>query len=374
MPEEKPELTDREKELAGKQEAVKDELRSFKRQLAMVMDLNKCIGCHTCSTACKTLWTRQEGREYMWWNTVNTVPGSGTPKDWEKVGGGGYRLLFDGKVRDPVRGTLPARADFGDAWKFNHEEVLFGGKGSGVQLKPEGKPKWGPNWDEDQGGGVYPDSFFFYLPRICNHCENPACLDACPRNAIYKRQDDGAVQIDQKRCKGYRFCIEACPYKKIYFNFVDSTAQKCIFCYPRTEKKVANACARQCPGRARWVGFLDDEESTVYKLVKQWNVALPLHPEYGTDPNVFYVPPMAPPRFLEDGTIDEEKPRIPTDFLRYQFGPEVDQALETLKGELARVRSGGKSELMDLLIARKWLDMFRPLDADPIDIEPMRKA
>lgn len=374
MPEQKAELTDRQKELAKKQQAVKEELRLFERQLTMVMDLNKCIGCHTCSIACKTLWTRKEGREYMWWNTVNTVPGKGTPKDWEKDGGGGYKVLFDGKVREPVLGKLPTREEFGDAWKFNYQDVFYGGKGSAQQLKPAGDPKWGPNWDEDQGGGVYPHSFFFYLPRLCNHCKHPACLDACPRNAIYKRNEDGAVQIDQERCKGYRFCIEACPYKKIYFNFVESKSQKCIFCYPRTEKNVANACARQCPGRVRWVGFMEDETSLVHKLVNKWKVALPLHPEYGTEPNVFYVPPMAPPRIKDDGSIDEDKPRIPIKFLRYQFGPEVDNALETLKRELARVRNGQQSELMDILITRRWLDMFHELDADPVTIEPLGNA
>lgn len=354
----------RQEELAREAKAKKEQLRTVDHQLAMVFDLNKCLGCQTCTIACKTLWTREEGMEYMWWATVNTQPGKGTPKDWEKMGGG-----FRGEFKEPIAGQLPLVDDFGAAWEFNYDEVFQGGKGNGVYLKVKGEePKWGPNWDEDQGGGQYPNSFYFYLPRICNHCSYPACLEACPRNAIYKRKEDGITLIDERRCRGYRFCMEACPYKKIYFNHVKKVAQKCIFCFPRVEKKVPPACARQCPGRLRFVGLLDDETSPVYKLVKKWKVALPLHPETGTEPNVYYVPPLAPPRFNERGEIDETKPRIPLKYLQYLFGDEVERALETLKGEMAKTRRGEKSELMDLLIVYQWKELFSHLTQDPAEL------
>lgn len=334
-------------------------MAATERQMAMVLDLNKCIGCHTCSVACKTLWTSSEGMEHMFFNTVNTMPGEGTPRQWEKMGGG-----FPGG--EAQLGKLPSLGEFGDAWKYNHEEVFYGGRGQDVHLGVQGEtPQWGPNWDEDQGDGDFPNSYFFYLPRLCNHCTHPACKEACPRGAIEKRPQDGIVIVNEDRCRGYRHCMEACPYKKIYFNHSRRVAQKCIFCFPRLEQGVAPACARQCPGRVRFVGYRDDQEAPIWKLVDKWQVALPLHPEYGTEPNVFYVPPSAPPRFDAEGRIDNSAPRIPNEYLVSLFGERVLGALETLSSERARVARGEKSELMDLLIAYRWQDMFGGFDRDP---------
>lgn len=334
-----------------------------KRQIAMVLDLNKCIGCSTCSIACKRLWTRDQGMEYMWWNTVNTLPGKGTPKNWEEMGGG----FKDGKT---VPGHIPRREEFGEAWDFNYTEVFEGGnKGEATHLQPKGNPEWGPNWDEDEGGGEYPNGYSFYMPRICNHCTHAACLEACPRKAIEKRDEDGIVTVNEDRCRGYRFCMSACPYKKIYYNELTKTAQKCIFCFPRIDQGVAPACARQCPGRLRFVGYRDDKEAPIWKLVDKWQVAIPLHPEYGTEPNVFYVPPLNPASFDEKGNIDESKPRIPDEYLVSVFGPKVLDALKILKAEMAKRRVGQPSELMDILIAYKWEDNFGGFTRDPADIE-----
>lgn len=334
-------------------------MTTVERQMAMVLDLNKCIGCHTCTVACKTLWTSSEGMEHMFFNTVNTMPGEGTPRQWERMGGG----FPDGEAE---LGKLPSLGEFGDVWKYNHEEVFYGGKGQDVHLGVQGEaPQWGPNWDEDQGGGDFPNSYFFYLPRLCNHCTHPACKEACPRGAIEKRQQDGIVVVNEDRCRGYRHCMEACPYKKIYFNHATKVAQKCIFCFPRLEQGVAPACARQCPGRVRFVGYRDDQDAPIWKLVDKWQVALPLHPEYGTEPNVFYVPPSAPPRFDAEGRIDTSKPRIPDAYLVSLFGERVLDALATLAAERDKVARGESSELMDLLIAYRWQDMFGGFDRDP---------
>jgi ethylbenzene hydroxylase subunit beta/complex iron-sulfur molybdoenzyme family reductase subunit beta len=299
----------------------------------------------------------------MWWCTVNTQPGRGTPRDYEEMGGG-----FDGAGK-PVLGHLPTPEEFGGAWDFNWKEVYYGGKGREVFLEPSnGQPTWGMNWDEDQGGGAYPNAYFFYLPRICNHCSRPACLEACANGAIYKREVDGVVLRDEARCRGDQDCMRACPYKKIYFNQERRVAQHCIGCFPRLERGVAPACVRQCPGRGVFVGFIDDEESAVHKLVHQWRVALPLHPEWNTEPNVFYIPPLSPYRLRKDDSVDESERRLPTEYLESLFGPGAGQARQTLEDHLARRRRGESSELLDMLIAYDWKELLGPFSADPAEI------
>ena len=184
---------------------------------------------------------------------------------------------------------------------------------------------------------------FFYLPRICNHCLNAACVASCPSGAIYKRGEDGIVLIDQSVCRGWRMCVTACPYKKTYYNWSTGKSEKCILCYPRIESGHAPACMHSCVGRIRYLGVMlydadqieavasaDESEivwrqmdmlldpfdpavitaaeengiadstihaaqnSPTYKFVKEWNLALPLHPEFRTLPMLFYVPPLLP--------------------------------------------------------------------------------
>lgn len=325
-----------------------------RRQIAMVIDLNKCLGCQTCTIACKKLWNRDHGAGHVYWNSVETVPGQGYPRGWAGTGG-----------RDPAgevkRGELPdLESGYGRAWQFNHQQVVGSDSRRGDQwLRPDGDPSWGPNWDEDRGAGEYPGAnHYFYLPRICNHCTHPACLDACPRAAIEKRDEDGIVLVDQDRCHGYRFCVEACPYKKVFFDPERQVANKCLFCLPRIEQGVAPACARQCPGRLRFVGYLDDENGPIHKLVARWKVALPLHPEYGLEPNVYYVPPMSPPALDAQGRQTAE-PRIPVALLEELFGPRVRAALDVVASERAKRRRGEPSELMDLLIAYDWNSSFK---------------
>lgn len=326
-------------------------------QAAMVMDLNKCIGCQTCTIACKSLWTDDGGSEYMYWNNVETKPGAGYPRDWEEMGGG-----WESADREErADSEMPTQQDYGEPWDFSHEEITY--EGSDEALGPE-DPEWGPNWDEDEGAGEYPNSYRFYLPRICNHCTHASCVEACPRSAVYKRSEDGIVLVDQERCRGYRHCVEGCPYKKIYYNAVTKTAEKCIFCYPRMEgngadgEQHAPACAEQCPPQLRYVGQLDDPEGPIYQLVEEWEVALPLHPEFRTTPNVYYIPPFSPGQHTPEGeSVDIE--RIPREYLEELFGERVHEALDTLKRERERVRAGEDSELMDLLTAVDPDDLYR---------------
>jgi len=333
------------------------------RQLAWVFDLNRCIGCQTCSVACKVLWTQDEGTENMWWCSVNTQPGRGTPRDYEQMGGG---YDANGKL---VLGRLPTAEEVGAAWNFNFQDVYAAGKGQAEFLHPSGSgPAWGMNWDEDQGAGTYPNAYFFYLPRICNHCTRPSCVEACPNHAMYKRAEDGLVLRDEDRCRGAQDCMRACPYRKIYFNTTRGVSQHCIGCFPRIEKGVAPACARQCSGRAVFVGFMDDADSAVHKFVRQWGVAVPLHPEWNTEPNVFYIPPLSPPRIRPDGSIDESERRIPMSYLESLFGPGVRPALQTLENEIGKRRRGQPSEVMNTLIAYEWKEMFGPFTRDPAEI------
>ncbi len=337
------------------------------KQIGFVVDLNKCMGCQTCTVACKILWTDAKGMDHMWWMKVNTMPGKGYPKDWEKMGGG-----YDG-VGKLILGKKPTTAEYGNTMEFNYEQVYYGGKGSEVHLAPQQPPGWGPNWDEDIGAGEYPNGYYFYLPRFCNHCLKPSCAEACPFQAIHKRVEDGVVSIDETKCAQCddHVCMAGCPYKEIFFNEIAHAGQKCTACIPRIEQGLAPACVRQCPGRCIWVSFLDDEEGPVHKLVKKWEVALPLHPEFNTGPNVYYVPPLSRHRLDENGDVDESSNCIPVEYLRSLFGPSVDQALETIKQEMAKQRNDPRepSELMDLLIARRWTDLLGPFSADPSEAQ-----
>ena len=225
------------------------------------------------------------------------------------------------------------------------------------------KIEWGPNWEEILGGefakrskdsnfeqmqkemyGQFENTFMMYMPRLCEHCLNPACVASCPSGSIYKREEDGIVLIDQDKCRGWRMCVSGCPYKKIYYNWESGKAEKCIFCYPRIESGQPTVCSETCVGRIRYLGvllydadriaaaasvsdehdlydaqlglFLDPHDpavqaqarkdgvpeawlaaaknSPVYKMAMEWKVALPLHPEYRTLPMVWYVPPLSP--------------------------------------------------------------------------------
>ena len=313
-----------------------------KRQLTYIVDLNKCIGCQTCTVACKKLWSTAPGQEFMYWRNVETTPGLGYPRDWQNKGGG-YK---DGMLQED--GRQPTLAEYGVPFEFDYAARLFEGKKGRVKPSPE--PRWSPNWDEEQGVGKYPNNVFQYLPRMCNHCENAACLEACPNDAIYKRPEDGLNIVNLEKCEGAQDCIKACPYGKVYFNETDRKANKCIGCFPRIEKGVAPACVAQCAGRAMHVGFIDDTESSVYKLANIWKVAIPLHPEFGTKPNVLYIPPFVGPAMQDENGNMMMTQKMPLGVLQGLFGPDVGGVLTVLKAERAKKIAGQGSKLMDAMI------------------------
>ncbi|MEE1824924.1 nitrate reductase subunit beta [Streptomyces sp. BE20] len=358
-------------------------------QVAMVMNLDKCIGCHTCSVTCKQTWTNRQGMEYAWFNNVETRPGLGYPRRYEdqEKWRGGWRLDRRGRLRlrqgsrlfklasifaNPV---LPTLRDYYEPWTYDYRALTDAPLGDDYPVaRPHslvtGKPmtvEWSPNWDDDLGGAPtygpedpnvermrteagrrirfeFEQSFMFYLPRICEHCLNPSCVAACPSGAIYKREEDGIVLVDQDGCRGWRQCVTGCPYKKIYFNHRTGKAEKCTFCYPRVEVGLPTVCSETCVGRLRYLGvmlydadrvaaaasvadehdlyeaqlgvFLDPADpevrraaerdgiphdwieaarrSPVHTLISTYRVALPLHPEYRTMPMVWYIPPLSP--------------------------------------------------------------------------------
>ncbi|RQN33821.1 nitrate reductase subunit beta [Paraburkholderia tropica] len=355
-------------------------------QIAMVLNLDKCIGCHTCSVTCKNVWTSREGMEYAWFNNVETKPGIGYPKDWENQERwrGGWVRKADGKI-EPRLGNkwrllaqifanphLPEIDDYYEPFTFDYAHLQEAGN---TKATPVARPRslvsgermekieWGPNWEEILGGefekrakdynfenvqkeiyGQFENTFMMYLPRLCEHCLNPACVAACPSGSIYKREEDGIVLIDQDKCRGWRMCVSGCPYKKIYYNWKSGKAEKCIFCYPRIEAGQPTVCSETCVGRIRYLGvmlydadriqeaasvanekdlyqaqldvFLDPfdpqviaqaerdgvpaawiegaQRSPVYKMAIDWRIAFPLHPEFRTLPMVWYVPPLSP--------------------------------------------------------------------------------
>lgn len=422
-------------------------------QVAMVMTLDKCIGCHTCSVTCKQAWTNRAGTEYVWFNNVETRPGQGYPRrheDQEKWRGGwtlnrrgrlqlksGNRLqkLF-GIFASPVQ---PELKDYYEPWTYDYASLVNAPLGDDFPVaRPKSlitgedtKVEWSANWDDDLGGTTemghldpivekvrreseekiafeYEKTFMFYLPRICEHCLNPSCMASCPSGAIYKRSEDGVVLVDQDRCRGWRQCITGCPYKKIYFNHKTGKAEKCTFCYPRIEAGIPTVCAETCVGRMRYIGvFLYDADavtaaasapeeelyqaqldlmldprdpevirqakaagiedswldaarrSPVYKLAKEWKVALPLHPEYRTMPMVWYVPPLSPIVDLlkeqghdaEDagnlfGAIDAL--RIPVEYLAELFTAGDTGIITDVLNKLAAMRS----YMRDIILGR----------------------
>jgi nitrate reductase / nitrite oxidoreductase, beta subunit len=413
---------------------------NVRSQIGMVFHLDKCIGCHTCSIACKNIWTDRKGAEYMWWNNVETKPGTGYPGKWENqdIYKGGWEKSGDSlklKGAGKYRGlrvifqntNLPVIDNYYEPWTYQYSKLLDAPEDDDqptsetVSLLTGEKitPKSGPNWDDDLGGSVLyarndvnfrdlsqaeRDSLFqlekmamFYIPRICNHCVNPACVAACPSGAIYKRGEDGIVLINQKKCRAWRLCVTACPYKKVYCNWNTGKSEKCILCYPRLETDQITACMHSCVGRIRYLGVLlydadrlkemassDDKDlvknqldmyldpndpvvikdartagiddstmdaarkSPVWKFVKEWGLALPLHPEFRTLPSLFYALPLLPAMASIENKIydttsnslwdNTDDPRFPLKYMASLFSAGDTVVIEDILKKMMAVR------------------------------------
>ena len=415
----------------------------IRAQIGMVLNLDKCIGCHTCSVTCKNVWTSRDGVEYAWFNNVETKPGTGYPTDWEnqKRWNGGWERTKSGKLQ-PKQGSkwrilanifanpdLPEIDDYYEPFDFDYDHLKSAPE---MEAFPTARPRSkitgeriekiekGPNWEEILGGefskrgqdynfegiqkeiyGEYENTFMMYLPRLCEHCLNPTCAASCPSGAIYKREEDGIVLIDQEKCRGWRMCVSGCPYKKVYYNWSTGKSEKCTLCYPRIESGNPTVCSETCVGRIRYLGvmlydadkieeaanaaeemdlydaqlgvFLDPNDPVIietaradgipedwiraaqagpiWKMAMEWKVAFPLHPEYRTLPMVWYIPPLSPiQNAAEAGAIgmDGDMPdvrnlRIPLRYLANMLtaGDEapVAQALERMLAMRAYMRA-----------------------------------
>lgn len=126
----------------------------------------------------------------------------------------------------------------------------------------------------------------FFVPKLCNQCENPPCVQVCPVGATYQTKD-GVVLVDRKWCIGCGYCIMACPYGVRFFHPVHHVAEKCNFCYHRINKRLKPACVSACPFSAREIGNIKDPNDPVSKVIMTERVSI-LKEEYGTKPQVYY--------------------------------------------------------------------------------------
>jgi nitrate reductase beta subunit len=434
----------------------------------MVLNLDKCIGCHTCSVTCKNVWTSRDGVEYAWFNNVETKPGIGYPKEWEnqKKWQGGWIRDAAGQLRPRQGGklkvlanlfanpNLPAIDDYYEPFTYDYEHLQ---KARLSETPPTARPvsvitgkkmekiEWGPNWEDDLGGefssrgrdalfenvqkemySTFENTFMMYLPRLCEHCLNPACVASCPSGSVYKREDDGIVLVDQDKCRGWRMCISGCPYKKIYFNWKSGKAEKCIFCYPRLEAGQPTVCSETCVGRIRYLGvllydadkigdaasvekekdlyqsqldvFLDPHDpkvqaealaqgipqswldsarkSPVYKMAVEWKVAFPLHPEYRTLPMVWYIPPLSPIQSAADaghigmdGIIPDVKSlRIPVKYLANLLTAGDEAPVTSALERMLAMRAFKRAEVVH---GRAEPELLKGLNITPAQVEDM---
>ncbi|MBI5101197.1 MAG: 4Fe-4S dicluster domain-containing protein [Nitrospirae bacterium] len=207
-----------------------------------LVDTYKCVGCGLCVKACKN---------------ENEIPyDANVTRTWVER----YVITKDGKLHaDSPKG---ARDGFTDP-------RIDLGMGRTEDIKTEDIKK------------------AFFVPKLCNQCENPPCVQVCPVGATYQAPD-GVVLVDRSWCIGCGYCIMACPYGVRFFHPKHHTAEKCNFCYHRINKDMKPACVQACPFDARKIGNIKDPDDPVAKIITTERVGI-LKSEYGTKPQVFYI-------------------------------------------------------------------------------------
>ena len=202
-----------------------------------LVDTYKCVGCGFCVKACKN---------------ENEIPYDvPVSRTWVER----YIIQKDGKV---LIDTPMAGRD-----GFTNQKV------NEIEVNPENIAK------------------AFFVPKLCNQCENPPCVQVCPVGATYKTRD-GVVLVDRAWCIGCGYCIQSCPYGVRFFHPVHKVAEKCTFCYHRITKGMKAACVEACPFGARQIGNLKDRNDPVTKIILSERVFV-LKDAFGTKPQVYYI-------------------------------------------------------------------------------------
>jgi nitrate reductase alpha subunit len=279
-------------------QAARRKRMKVRAQIGMVLNLDKCIGCHTCSSPART-----SGPAAPAWNTPGSTtsrpsPASATPRSGrtrtsgtaagsarpngsiEPRQGGKWKLL----MKIFANPNLPEIDDYYEPFTFDYDHLQSAPEMKAhahrAAAQPDhrqahGEDRVGPELGRDprrrvlqaqQGQELrrHPEG---HLRRVREHLHDvpaaavralpePGLRGECPSGSIYKREEDGIVLIDQDKCRGWRMCVSGCPYKKIYYNWKSGKAEKCIFCYPRIEAGQPTVCSETCVGRIRYLGVL----------------------------------------------------------------------------------------------------------------------
>ena len=197
----------------------------------MGIDIKKCIGCGRCAAACKN--ENNVPKEPFFFRT------------WVER----YRILENGEtVVDSPNGAV-------DGFE-NHD----------------------PRYKKTIRS--------FFVPKICNQCDNPPCVQVCPVGATFKTPD-GVILVDPNYCIGCRYCIQGCPYGARYLHPETQAADKCTFCYHRVVKGLVPACVEVCPTQARIFGEIDKKASPLVRFMRMNNIGV-LKPSLNTEPKVYY--------------------------------------------------------------------------------------
>lgn len=229
------ELFDPKKLLADKSD--KDKVR-----WVFLVDTTKCVGCGFCVKACKI---------------ENEVPyDANVTRTWVER----YVITKDGATHiDSPKGAR-------DGFETSQIDL---GEGKFLDIKKEDISK------------------AFFVPKLCNQCDNPPCVQVCPVGATYQTED-GVVLVDRSWCIGCGYCIMGCPYGVRFFHPLYHVAEKCNFCYHRITKGMKTACVDACAFGARQIGNLKNPDDPVTKIIMTERVNV-LKEEYGTKPQVFYL-------------------------------------------------------------------------------------